>query len=403
MPGSRVLVGLCGGIAAYKVCEVISTLAKAGVEVRAIFSDAAQEFITPLTVATLCRHPAYQDQDFWQPSHGRPLHIELGEWAEVFLLAPLTAHTLAKLAHGMADNLLTNTILASTCPVLLAPAMNTDMWEQQAVQRNWQTVLANPRYHPIAPGSGLLACDRVGSGRLAEPAVILSHLHSLLYTRGRRDLEGRSILITAGGTQEYLDPVRFLGNPSTGKMGLALALAASHRGAKVTLIHAPIESGLLAALPASIQTVPVVNAAALQQALTEHFPAADWTIMAAAVADVKPATSHPQKLPKRSLPTSLELAPVPDLVAELGSRKQPHQKIIGFAAQDGDIVTPAQEKMQRKQLDAIIANPIDQPGSGFGSDSNQAVFLSRQGQQQAIDPCSKLQMAHHIYDLITLL
>lgn len=402
MPGSRVLVGLCGGIAAYKVCEVISTLAKAGVEVRAIFSDAAQEFITPLTVATLCRHPAYQDKDFWQPIHGRPLHIELGEWAEVFLLAPLTAHTLAKLAHGMADNLLTNTILASTCPVLLAPAMNTDMWEQQSVQRNWQTVLADPRYHPIAPASGLLACDRVGSGRLAEPAVILSHLHSLLYTQGKRDLEGRSILITAGGTQEYLDPVRFLGNPSTGKMGLALAQAASYRGARVTLIHAPIEAGLLATLPASIQTVPVIHAAAMQQALVEHFPGADWTIMAAAVADVKPATCHDQKLPKRSLPTSLELAPVPDLVAELGSRKQSHQKIIGFAAQDGDIVTPAQEKMQRKQLDAIIANPIDQPGSGFGSDSNQAVFLSRQGHQQPIGPCSKLQMAHHIYDLIAL-
>src|SRR4028118_1462087 len=164
--GRRVLIGIGGGIAAYKICEVVSTLFKTGAEVRVILTPSAPEFITPLTLATLSRHPAYTDDNFWQPIHQRPLHIDLGEWAEVFLIAPLTANTLAKLAHGMADNLLTNTVLASTCPVLLAPAMNTEMWEQQSVQRNWQELLTDGRYHSVGPEAGLLACDRVGAGRM---------------------------------------------------------------------------------------------------------------------------------------------------------------------------------------------------------------------------------------------
>lgn len=187
--GRKILIGVGGGIAAYKVCEVVSTLAKAGAEVRVIMTDRAQQFIPALTLATLSRHPAYTDADFWQP-HSRPLHIELGEWAEVFLLAPLTANTLGKLVYGLADNLLTNTVLASTCPVLVAPAMNTDMWEQQSVQRNWQQLQTDSRYHAIDPNAGILACDRVGKGRMAEPAEILSHLESLLWTGGKRDLQG---------------------------------------------------------------------------------------------------------------------------------------------------------------------------------------------------------------------
>lgn len=398
MQAKRVLVGIGGGIAAYKVCEVISALAKEGVEVRAVLTQAAEAFITPLTIATLCRHAAYTDASFWQ-AHDRPLHIALGEWADVFVLAPLTANTLAKLVCGMADNLLTNTVLASTCPVLLVPAMNTDMWEQRAVQRNWQHIQADPRYHALDPGAGILACDRVGMGRMAEPASILSHIKSLLHTGGDRDLTGKHVLVSAGGTQEYLDPVRFLGNPSTGKMGLAIAQAAAHRGAIVTLVHAPIETHWLAGLH-GVRTVPVGSASAMQHALLEYFPDADWTIMAAAVADVKPAHYSATKLPKRSLPQSLDLEPVPDLVAELAAQKQPHQRIIGFAAQSGDIVTPALAKLQQKKLDAIVANPIDQPHRGFGSDSNQAVFLDAQGRQQVIEPCSKFQMAHQLLDLM---
>jgi phosphopantothenoylcysteine decarboxylase/phosphopantothenate--cysteine ligase len=392
----RVLVGVGGGIAAYKVCEVVSTLFKAGVEVRTILTQASQEFITPLTLTTLSRHPAYTDQVFWQPIHDRPVHIELGEWAEVFVIAPLTANTLGKLAHGLADNLLTNTVLASSCPVLLAPAMNTEMWEQQSVQRNWQLLLSDPRYDSVGPGAGLLACDRVGSGRMAEPAEILTTIQSLLHTGGKRDLVGKRVLISTGGTREYLDPVRFIGNPSTGKMGLALAQAARHRGATVTLVHAPATWEV----PMGIRAIPVVSAAQMRQAMLECFPDADVIVMAAAVADVKPTEYAAEKLPKKLLPTALPLEPVPDILAELGQRKQPHQRLIGFAAQTGDIVTPALQKLKEKKLDCIVANPIDQPNAGFGSDTNQAIFLDAQGRKVEIEPCTKLQMAHYLFDFV---
>jgi phosphopantothenoylcysteine decarboxylase / phosphopantothenate---cysteine ligase len=404
--GDRVLICITGGIAAYKVCEVISTLGKSGLgqsgievklEVKVVLTSGAQAFITPLTASTLSRNRAYTDADFWQAGRGQPLHIELGEWADLLVIAPLTANTLAKLAWGMADNLLTNTVLASTCPILLAPAMNTDMWEQQAVQRNWQQIQTDLRYHTLHPGSGVLACDRVGTGRMAEPAQILAQIESLLHTRGRRDLSGKRILISAGGTREYLDPVRFIGNPSTGKMGVALAQAAAHRGAIVTLVCGPIDRGELATLP-PMQIHAVTTAEQMQQVLLDEFAQTDWVVMSAAVADVKPADYSAQKLPKKALPTSLPLAFVPDIAAELGKRKQPHQRSIGFAAQTGDIVTPALEKLQTKQLDAIVANPIDRSGAGFGSDTNQAVLIAASGKQQAIASCSKLKLAHHIFD-----
>ncbi|MGK7916181.1 MAG: bifunctional phosphopantothenoylcysteine decarboxylase/phosphopantothenate--cysteine ligase CoaBC [Prochloraceae cyanobacterium] len=395
----RVLIGIGGGIAAYKVCELISQLFQAGAQVRVIMTKAASEFITPLTVSTLSRHQAYRDEDFWQPTRPRPLHIELGEWAEVVAIAPLTANTLGKLAYGIADNLLTNTILASRCPVLLAPAMNTDMWEQMLVQNNWQMLQKIPRYHSIGPGSGLLACDRVGAGRMAEPGEIMLALQSLLYSGGKRDLTGQKILISAGGTREHLDPVRFIGNPSTGKMGVALAQAAVHRGALVTLVHAPIETKLLASL-SNLRTISVVNAEQMHEAMLEAFPDADLTIMSAAVADVKPERYFPQKLPKQSLPSNLPLESVQDILKELGKRKQTHQRLIGFAAQTGKIVKPAVEKLHRKKLDAIVANPIDRADTGFGSDTNQAILIDVQGRQQQIKLCSKLELAHHLFDFI---
>ena len=399
MQGRRILIGVGGGIAAYKVCTIVSTLAKAGAEVQVILTDSAQAFVTPLTFATLSRHPAHTDSLFWQPVHDRPLHIKLGEWAEVMLIAPLTANTLAKLTYGMADNLLTNTVLASTCPVLLAPAMNTDMWQQQSVQRNWRQIQSDLRYHAANPGEGILACDRVGAGRMAEPEELMPQIISLLHTNGKRDLLGKRILISAGGTREFLDPVRFMGNPSTGKMGLALAQAALHRGAIVTLVHAPIEPHLLASLR-DIRTIAVTSAAEMQQVMREGLSDADWIVMAAAVADVKPTHYSAEKLAKRDLPDRLPLSPVPDIVAELSTLKQPHQRLIGFAAQSGDIITPALEKLQRKKLDAIVTNPIDQPDSGFGSDTNQAVFIDHSGRQVYIPLGSKLQMAHQILDLV---
>ena len=392
----RVLIAVGGGIAAYKVCELVSTLFKSGVELRIILTKSAQEFITPLTLATLSRHQAYTDDDFWQPIYSRPLHIELGEWADLIVIAPLTANTLAKLAYGMADNLLTNTILASTCPVLLAPAMNTDMWEQVAVQRNWQQLLTDSRFYGMETGSGLLACDRIGAGRMAEAAEIFIYIQSLLYTQGKRDLVGKEVLISAGGTREYLDPVRFIGNPSTGKMGLALAQAALHRGAKVILVHCPASWEV----PLGVEAIPVITSEEMQQVMLNQLPNADIIIMSAAVADVKPRDYSTEKLPKRSLPENLPLIPVPDIVAEIGNRKQPHQYLIGFAAQTGDIVKPAREKLQRKKLDAIVANPIDKVDSGFGSDHNQAVFLDKEGRALEIPTCSKLEMAHYLFDFV---
>ncbi|MBW4628303.1 MAG: bifunctional phosphopantothenoylcysteine decarboxylase/phosphopantothenate--cysteine ligase CoaBC [Brasilonema octagenarum HA4186-MV1] len=392
----RVLIAIGGGIAAYKICEVVSTLFKIGVEIKVILTNSAQKFITPLTLATLSRHPAYTDENFWQSTHFRPLHIDLGEWADLIVIAPLTANTLAKLAYGMADNLLTNTVLASTCPVLLAPAMNTDMWEQQVVQRNWEQLLTDNRFHGMCTGSGLLACDRLGAGRMAEPPEIITYVQSLLHTTGKRDLLGKRVLISAGGTREYLDPVRFIGNPSTGKMGLALAQAALHRGASVTLVHAPASWDV----PLGVQAIPVVSADQMRASMVEYLPSADIIVMSAAVADVKPREYSQQKLPKKSLPQALPLEPVPDIVGELARLKQSHQQLIGFAAQTGDIVTPALEKLHSKNLDAIIANPIDEPDSGFGSDHNRAIFLDKQGQRIEIPPCSKLEMAHRIFDFL---
>ena len=398
----RVILGIGGGIAAYKVCEVASSLAKAGMEVRPIMTTAAQEFVTPLSLATLCRHQAYTDQDFWSATQPRPLHIELGESADLLVLAPLTANTLGKLAHGLADNLLTNTVLASTGPVLLAPAMNTDMWQQPSVQRNWQQLLSDARYHAIAPGSGLLACDRVGPGRMAEPAEILAVIDSLLLTQGQRDLAGKQILISAGSTREYLDAVRFMGNPSTGKMGVALAQAAAHRGATVTLVHGPMVAAHRPALT-GIQQIGVTTAAEMQQTLVAHLPQADWIVMAAAVADVKPRDRATTKLPKAALPDLLPLATVPDIAAQLAHLKTARQVLIGFAAQTGDIEPPARQKLEKKGLDAIVANPIDQENSGFSSDFNQAILLGRSGERQVVPLGSKRHLAHQIFDFVQAL
>lgn len=395
----RVLIAIGGGISAYKVCEVISQLFQEGAEVRVILTDKAEQFITPLTVTTLSRHPAYTDDCFWQPIHSRPVHIELAEWAELLVIAPLTANTLAKCVYGLADNLLTNTILASRCPILVVPAMNTEMWEQFSVKKNWELLQENQRFYSIDPHSGLLACDTIGQGRMAEPTEILAMIHSLLITQGKRDLKGKNILISGGGTKEYFDTVRYLGNPSTGKMGIALVQACCHRGGNVTFIHAPIDEHLLRQIP-QVLRISVVNSAEMRQAMLARFSQADWVLMGAAVADVKPATYIPEKVPKKLLPTSIPLEPVGDIVEKLGMMKQPHQTLLGFAAQSGDIMKPALEKLVAKNLDFMVANPIDKHGSGFGSDTNQAILLDRKGHHQTVELCSKLELAHQIIDFM---
>ncbi len=361
----------------------------------------AQQFVTPLSVSTLSRHAAYTDTTFWQGNHSPPLHIALGEEADLFLIAPLTANTLGKLTYGLADNLLTNTVLASRCPILLAPAMNTEMWEQSVIQRNWQQLRRNSRYHSIGPGSGLLACDRIGSGRMAEPREIITKLQSLAYTQGQQDFKGKRILISGGGTREHLDPVRFLGNPSTGKMSLALAQAASDRGGIVTLIHGPIAPELLPIAP-NYKLIPVVSAEEMETAIMNYLVESDFIIMSAAVADVKPMNYSNHKLPKHELPSELKLEPVTDILVRLGVLKKAHQMLIGFAAQTGDIVQPALEKLKNKNLDIIVANPIDQPNAGFGENTNQAVLINKKEEQKIIDSCSKLELAHRLLDFMKM-
>lgn len=394
----NVLIGVGGGIAAYKVCQLISHLHQAGVCVRVILTEAAQGFITPLTVSTLSRHYAYTDTDFWNNS-ARPLHIELGEWADLFVIAPLTANTLGKLAYGFADNLLTNTVLASSCPIILAPAMNTQMWEQPSVQRNWQTVLQEKRYHGIEPTGGLLACDRRGTGRMTEPELMLKKVQSLLYTQGKRDFSNKTVLVNGGGTREHLDPVRFLGNPATGKMGSAIAQAAIDRGANVILIQGNASVETLIPSP-QLRVIPVVSAEEMYQGMMTHFPNAHYTLLAAAVGDVQPVHRSPHKLPKSEIPERLPLKPVRDIAATLGKQKHPAQILVGFAAQTGDFVKPAREKMERKHLDYIVANPIDRIESGFGSEKNQCVILGKNGFEQTIPLCSKLQLAHYLLDIL---
>lgn len=396
--GRRILIGVCGGIAAYKVCELISALAKAGADLRVVMTASAEQFVTPLTFATLARQPAYTDADFWQRTAGRPLHIQLAEWPEAIAIAPLTAQTLAKLAHGLADNLLTNILLASSCPVLLAPAMNTQMWQQPTVQRNWQLLLDNSRHWPLSPNAGRLACDAVGMGRLAETGAIATRLLALLWTGGQQDWQGRQVLVSGGGTREFWDAVRFVGNPSSGKMGWAIARAAADRGATVTFIHAPLCLDSSEDSLAGMRTIPVTTAADMRSQLLDHFPQADCTLMAAAVADVRPTSRVTGKLPKADLPESLPLEPVPDILQALAEQKIPQQTLIGFAAQTGDPIPPALAKLERKGLDAIVANAIDRPDSGFASRTNAATFLSRSGQKVVVPACTKLVLAHHLLD-----
>ena len=395
----NILVCVGGGIAAYKVCIVISQLFQRGANVKVVLTDSAQKFITPLTVSTLSRQPAYTDTDFWQANHSPPLHIDLGEWADLILIAPLTANTLGKLVYGLADNLLTNTILASTCPVLVAPAMNTQMWLQQSVQNNWHLLSQNDRYHLLHTNSGLLACDQVGKGRMAEATEILIAIESIVSSQGKKDLQGKNVLVSGGTTREYFDTVRFIGNPATGKMGIALATACYHRGANVTFVAGNIASELLLHLP-PLQIIPVVTAEEMEKVLVSNFPQADYLFMSAAVADVKPKQFHQGKLSKKSLPSSLDLAIVNDIVATLAKQKQDSQTIIGFAAQTDDIVTPALGKLNRKQLDAIVANPIDKKDAGFGSDRNEAIFITADHQQYPLASTSKLILSHQILDLL---
>ena len=396
LAGRRILVGISGSIAAVKLPLVVSALAKRGAHVRCVLTPSAEQLVSSVALASLSRHRCYLDADQWSHAADRPLHIELAEWAELVLLAPLSATTLGRWVHGLADTLLASTLLATEAPVLAAAAMNTGMWQSPPVRRNWQQLLTVERVLPLGPTAGLLACDRQGDGRMAEPELLVLALESLALWGWRRDWQGRRLLVTAGPTREPLDPARCITNPSTGLMGVLLAQAAHLRGARVDLVHGPLQ--VEPAWLNGLDCHGTPTAAAMQQSLVELQPQVDAIAMAAAVADHRRAQPATHKAAKAELANSLSSGwePVPDLLAELVQRRQGQQPILGFAAFSGDGLAAARGKLQRKGCELLFANPIDQHGSGFAAHTNQGWLLGPGAAERPLPKASKLAIAHQL-------
>lgn len=397
--GRRVLVAVCGSIAAVKLPRFVSSLVQHGAQVRCVLSPKAEQFVSPLALASLSRQPCNLEAHQWDPCRSRPLHVALAEWAEAVVIAPLSATTLARLVHGMADTLLSSTVLATQAPLLAAPAMNTAMWDAPAVQANWQALCQRPRLLPIPPVRGLLACDSRGMGRLPEPELLLQGIRAVLTTGGVADLKGLRILCSAGPTWEFLDSVRCLTNPSSGRMGVAMALMACLRGAAVQLVHGPLSN-----VPASwldpLDTCPVVSATEMGAALAQRLPRVHGLVMAAAVADHSPGVTHDVKWPKDALPNPLPLQATPDLAAALAARKREDQWMLGFAAEHGLDRARALEKLRRKGLDWIVLNPVGLAGRGFGNQPNGGVLLWADGREYELVSQDKTTMAGAIWSTL---
>ena len=396
LAGRRILVAITGSIAAVKMPLVVSALAKRGAQVRCVLTPSAASLVSPVALASLSRHQCYLDADQWSHQAPRPLHVELAEWAELVLLAPLSATSLGRWVHGLADTLLASTLLATEAPVVAAAAMNTSMWQAPPVQRNWQALQSFERVLTLGPASGLLACDRQGDGRMAEPEQLLLALESLALWGWQRDWLGLGLLVSAGPTREALDPARFLSNGSTGLMGVLLSQAARLRGASVHLVHGPLQvhPGLLEGLVCN----PVQTAAQMQAALVAAQGQVDAIAMVAAVADHRRVEPLARKLSKQELGEfwAEGWEEVPDLLAGLVARRPPGQTILGFAAHSGDGLAAAREKLRRKGCDWLFANPIDQPDAGFGRPTNQGWLLGPGGQEIEIQPASKHAIAHQL-------
>jgi phosphopantothenoylcysteine decarboxylase/phosphopantothenate--cysteine ligase len=392
-----VLVGISGSIAAVKLPALVSALVQRGAEVRCVLTPSAERLVSAEALACLSRRPCHLDADQWHHHAARPLHVELAEWAELVLLAPLSATTLGRWIHGLGDTLLASTLLACEAPVLAAAAMNTAMWSSPGVAANWRQLQGWERVLPLGPASGLLACDRRGDGRMADPELLLLALESLALWGWRRDWQGRRLLVSAGPTREALDPARCLTNPSTGRMGVLLAQAARLRGAAVELVHGPLQ--LPPAWLEGLSCRPVTSAAELEAALAEAQPRADAIAMAAAVADHRRAAPLPGKLAKAELEAELAggWQPVPDILAGLVRRRPAGQAILGFAAHSGDVLPQARAKWQRKGCDLLFANPIDQPGAGFAAAGNRGWLLGTGPDEvQELEPAAKLAIAHRL-------
>jgi len=396
----RVTVGVSGGIAAYKVAELVRALQRQALEVHVVMTAAAGKFVQPLTFAALTGHKVITSLwDEWDAGDGSIEqngieHIGEAQWADALVVAPATANILAKFAHGIADDFLSTLYLATTAPVLVAPAMNVNMWEHPATQANLETLRARG-VRVVEPGTGELACGMVGAGRMAEPEAIAD---AVLGALGRRhDLAGEILLVTAAGTREALDPVRYLGNRSSGKMGYALAEAAQSRGAKVILVSGP--SALHP--PVHCELTKVTTAEQMRQAVLERLTEATLVIKAAAVADYRPVTVSEQKL-KRTGPITLELAPTEDILAEVVRRRRPGQLIVGFAAETENQMENGRAKLLSKGADAIVVNDVTGDGVGIDADLNAATFLTLTTATE-LPEMPKRQLADRILDEILTL
>lgn len=393
LQGKRVVLGITGGIAAYKAVEILRGLKKRGADVSVVMTANAGRFVGPLTFEALSGRPV-ADSLFSASAGGAIEHLSLARSADLVLIAPATANTIARLAAGMADDLLSTLVLATTAPLLIAPAMNTVMIRHQATAANL-AALAARGVHIVEPGTGPLAEEESGYGRLADPETILKEAADLLLPR--RDLAGRRILVTAGPTREVIDPVRFLSNRSSGKMGLAVAARALGRGAAVTLVCGPVSIPA----PPGAHVVPVVSAAEMHAAVEEHFEASDVVVMTAAVADFRPVDPRPRKLKKEGKDRFvLELEPNVDILGEIGKKKG-RRVLVGFAAETGDVTEAALRKMAGKNLDLLVANDVTLPGAGFESDTNLVEIFAAGGRRIPVPLLPKEEVAERILDQVS--
>ncbi len=389
---THIVLGVTGGIACYKSADLASKAAQQGARVDVILTPAAQRFISPLTFAAVTGRRAWTDM-YTPDEQGRFPHVTLSRQADLIVIAPVTANTLAKLAHGLADNLLTATVLDSRAPLLLAPAMETHMWEHPATQENVRVLKARG-VHFVGPEVGHLASGAEGVGRMAEVPTILGAMRYVLGLNG--PLRGRKVVITAGGTREPIDPVRFITNPSTGKMGVALAEAARDLGATTVLVHAPLQ----VPLPYGVRSVPVLTAQEMFDAVMAEVGDADVFIAAAAVADFRPAQRAAHKVKKEGKERLvLELERTPDILGTVGERRQQTGRprvLVGFAAETENLEAAARAKLTRKHLDMIIANNVTAADAGFAADTNRVVYIDREGRVEPWPLMSKAEVAERI-------
>jgi len=393
LQGKNIVLGVSGGIAAYKAVELLRLLTKAGADVHVIMTKSAREFVTPLTFQTLSGHPVHTDL-FSLYQEQEIDHISLADRADLFILAPTTANLVGKIAQGLADDLLTTSVMATKAPVLIVPAMNSNMYENPIYQRN-EKYLADCGYHILEPISGALACGWEGKGKLPDPAVIFAAAESVLTPK---DLLGCSILVTAGPTWEELDPVRYITNYSSGKMGFAIAAVAQQRGAQVILIAGPTNL----TVPVGVRCVPVISAAEMHAAVFDHLEGIDVVIKAAAVADYRPIDRSVQKIKKAADESTLKLEKNPDILAELGQQKD-GRILVGFAAETERLLAHAAEKLKKKNLDLIVANDITQNGAGFDVDTNIVRLLHADGRVEELELMRKGQVAQHLLDRVMVL